>query len=245
MTDTTYTYRILGSLALIAAVVLVGPAPASAEVSHEVLWGGGPTSCVHYGAVEHKGLVSFIDESAPSVEPASQTSSAAVIEETVTEAAGLTSTPPCFDLSTDGEKSNNVCFEKAGVPASVVPKLLAKARALEQSQRLVALAEQLIDREKLGEDRRVEGPKSLPLADLPPAGPNPQQSCTGQPDTCRGLPPLPPELTLEASGPSARQAAIAIPMPDRPEPAEQAAITQQRIAPSDGYDSPPDKPPRR
>jgi hypothetical protein len=218
-----------------AVVVLLGPATASAEVSHDVLWGAGPTSCVNYGAVEQKGLVSFIDESAPSSTQVSQSSST----------DELASTAPCFDLSTDEEKSNNVCFEKAGVPASVVPKLLAKARALEQSQRLVALAEHLVGQQQEEDDWREEGPKSLPLADLPPAGPNPQQSCTGQPDTCRSLPPLPPELTLQASGASARETAAGLPLPDRPEPNEQAALTHQRIAPSDGYDSPPDKPPRR
>ena len=142
MTDTTFTYRILGSLALMAAVVLVGPATASAEVSHDVLWGGGPTSCVNYGAVEQKGLVSFIEEPAPTSTDPSHSS-------TTTE---LASTAPCFDLSTDEENSNNVCFEKAGVPASVVPKLLAKARALEQSQRLVALAEHLVGQQQGDDD---------------------------------------------------------------------------------------------
>jgi len=224
-----------------AALCLVVPRFAHAELSHEALWGDDdPTACATPRA-EARSFEAFVDEAT-----AHGTETADTDRAPATGVSKATLAAECMDAAPDqSETSNNLCFEKAGVPASVVPALAAKAKALDQTETLVDQARELIGLDEVPtSDRRVAS-RTHPIAIAPPSQPNRDESCTARPDSCHSLPPLPPTLTVDATAtaPYLPAASPEIPAADR---RDDTAIPERlRVFHADGYRSPPLKPPRR
>lgn len=219
--------RTAAALAAVA-LCLVLPRLAHADLSHETLWGGaGPTSCAQ------STFESYVDQqSSAKRAPATDKSKATLAAE-------------CLDAAPDqSAESNNLCFEKAGVPASVVPALAAKAKALEKTDALVDRARGLIGVTGEGNaDRRVAS-RIDPIGVASPSQPDSDDSCTARPESCRSLPPIPPTLSVDAMA-TAPQPTAAIPaIPEAERPNDDAIPERLRISHSDGYGSPPLKPPR-
>jgi hypothetical protein len=150
-------------------------------------------------------------------------------------------------LADDSRDAYNVCFEEAGVPASVVPKLSAKVRAFQQSDELIEQATALVGLETTEESDERVASRLHPLEVAPPAEqPNPNKSCTvDRQERCRSLPPLPPSLNLEASGAAPYMPVGNLDLPADPDPTDETTIPERHnILPADGYRSPPLKPPR-
>ena len=239
--------RMLGACA--ALVVCLGAyAPsASAEMTHDSLWGADSSSasgsCVNHGILEHEGFVSLMSQG----ESSTAQKNASEISPAIQKQASLAS--DCLADSDGSKRSNNLCFEKSGVPASVVPQLLAKSRALEQSENVVDVARAIVDAQAGGSDResetrRVVASRKGPVGTIPPSQPNPKSSCTAQPDNCRSLPPVPPSLDVEASGAAPQLPDESPEFSESDDPADEVPAGSSRVGPSDGHASPPLKPPR-
>ncbi len=224
--------RIVGAMVALAVCALL-PRGGAAELSHDTLWGSAPI-----GACEED--EASLDEVDAMLASSSEGEAASSQHADEAEPAGS----DC--LEEDARRSNNVCFEQAGVPASVVPTLAAKVRGLQESEQAIEQATAMI-----GLDGPVSSQEQSTTSRLdsfqfvPPPSPSPDNSCTvDRQERCRSLPPLPPSLTLEAS---ATAPYISDRDPDFPEPRpsdETAPLDHHEIRPSDGYSSPPLKPPR-
>ncbi|MFB6350604.1 MAG: hypothetical protein ABEN55_17220 [Bradymonadaceae bacterium] len=164
-----------------AALCLVLPRLAHADLSHEALWGG-------------PDLVSCMGPTGGNTDRMDRRQGPSTGETNASLAA------ECLDAAPQqSEKSNNLCFEKAGVPASVVPALAAKAKALDQTDALVDRARELIGwSQDTSTDRRVAS-RTHPIGVAPPSQPDRNDSCTARPESCRSLPPIPPNLSVDAT----------------------------------------------
>ena len=230
--------RVVGPLVVLALCVVVAPRNASAKLSHETLWGdSGSTTCVNHVELERNGYVSLMSRTTVRSETSEE---APVTRSTRSKASRAVG---CLDDSDGSNKSNNLCFEKAGVPASVVPQLLAKARALEETKRVVEAARALVDGESATNE--VVASREGPVGTIPPSQPNPENSCTAHPDNCRSLPPLPPTLTVEAPAIAPNVTDSDYEFPADSEPDDVSIPERLRVRPEDGFSSPPFKPPRR
>lgn len=283
MTEVETTARcVVGALGAFVACMLALSADVSAEVSHDTLWGESPGSCANRTKMENHGLASALSpaeaswarrSSAAASSPAPFEDAASDRDATVkaTDATKLWSVDEetsaevasCFDAVEDSDeavRSHRLCLERADVPASLVPKLVAEVRALEQTDGVLDTVHRLAKVESAeGESSdestestaragRTDGPKSLPLAQVPtpPNQPDPDASCTASnPDRCRSLPPR-PTLDLESSPTAPRLPSSQLEEDGEIEPDEDdPSPAGPRVGPAEGYDSPPDKPPKR
>lgn len=233
---------VAGAFAAVAACLLAFPSEAPAEVSHDTLWGSGPGGCSIPGDLRTDELDALASE--PSEREGAEAPLPASIAERETTAGD---DAPCGAGDEGSRAAHNRCFEDAGAPASVVPTLLARAHALDATHRVVSAA-----RNAAGGTTTVEHasnpPASLPIADVPPVPDrsNPDASCTPEaPENCRNLPPAPGHLNVEASPVPPNLRSAELDTPQRPDTDDDRARGTRGIEPSDGYDSPPHKPPRQ
>ena len=226
--------------ALVAAVAcLVVPQVAGAEISHESLWGSlDPGSCIGPNA-DMPDLPALAGDYQPADHSEPRQTGPATGESRASLAA------ECLeDVSANSQKSNNLCFEKAGVPASIVPTLAAKADALDQTATIVDRARELIGLESVAPSSKPLASRTGPIGTVPPSQPDPDNSCTKRPASCRSLPPLPPTLSVDAMATAPHMPATTPSIPTADRPHNEAIPERLRISHSEGYRSPPLKPPR-
>jgi len=230
------TAPVAGAFAAVAMCLLAFPSEAPAEVSHEALWGTAPGNCTTPGELRFE----------PSDELASYASERETHASTAPRDAAADDVSPCDGAESGAKAANNRCFEDAGAPASVVPTLLARAHALRATHQVVSAAQEAVDGTTTVADRS-NPPASLPVADVPsvPNRSNPDASCTPKsPENCRNLPPAPGQLNVEASPVPPNLRSAELEAPERPDREDEHPRGTSEIERSDGYDTPPDKPPR-
>lgn len=243
---------VAGAFAAVAVCLLAFPSEAPAEVSHDTLWGAGPGGCSMPGDLRSDQLDSLASEAsdreARTVVPRAERDGAEtpLPASTAGREATAGEDSPCTSDDAGSLAAHNRCFEDAGAPASVVPTLLARAHALDATRRVVSAAQ-----EAVGGTTTVEHasnpPASLPVADVPsvPDRSNRSASCTPEsPENCRSLPPAPGHLNVEASPVPPNLRAAELDTPERPDADDDRPRGTRGIERSDGYDSPPHKPPR-
>ncbi len=226
------TCRVAGAVVALAMCVLL-PRAGHAEISHDALWGA-----VEAGACANPAMNLSESDSA-------DTSRKSVAKNSEKGAEGNREPTDC--LTDESQDAHNVCFEEAGVPASVVPKLSAKVRAFQQSDKLIEQATTLVGLERTDDSDERVASRLNPIEVAPPSNePSPNNRCTvDRQERCRSLPPLPPSLNLEASGAAPYMPVGGLELPADPDPTEDTTIPEYHdILPADGYRSPPLKPPR-
>jgi len=150
----------------------------------------------------------------------------------------------CMEQSGQTHISFDVCLQGAGGPASVLPSLVDRFRAAPASSILLA-----VDRESGNPlaELDADAPRSVPVSEVPqvPNRSSSDSTCTAdRSDQCRSLPPGPAHLNVEASPIPPTVRGSATETPERPDPDETPPRFVHTIDRSDGYDTPPDKPPR-
>ncbi len=221
------SWRQFGSFLLaLLGVVCVGEVSTLEARSDDEksIWNLDPERCVNVNGLEHRGYSTLLTDQS------------------------LDDTSDAVDTSTScdqgsGDVSNNVCFEGAGAPASVRPEMMARSKAIQAFDHVARSLQDV-----LGENTGVAwrgSASSKPDLDAPePRHSDSKNSCTAHPDTCRGLPPLPPSLSGDSSRPLV-QRRIPMEIPELEWPDDTGPIPHmRRVEPSPGHQSPPHKPPR-
>lgn len=259
--------RLASAFAVLAVWMLAVPAGASAEVSHDALWGNGPDSCLGPSEMNVHGLAPLMSKttktwarSSSTTAPGSQLASVAA-DRASSESRQLRSVDAettervetCLENADPTARSHQICLENVDVPASVVPTLVAEVRAFDQTENVLAKAHRLAGADPTDAEsaptipNRADAPKSLPLAQIPtpPNQPDPTASCTASnPEECRNLPPR-GTLNLESSPTPPRVRPAQIDWDDDVEPAdEEDTPAGTVVGPAEGYDDPPMKPPQ-
>lgn len=228
----TTACSVAGAVIAFAMCALL-PRAGHSEISHDALWGATDAgACANPGA--NLSESDSLDVSRKSV------------AKDFEQGAGE-SQEPADCLADKSRDAHNVCFEEAGVPASVVPTLSAKVQAFQQSDELIDQATTLVGLETTDDSDERVASRLDPIEVAPPSNePSPTNLCTvDRQERCRSLPPLPPSLNLEASGAGPYMPVGSLELPADPDPTDDAIIPDHHdILPADGYGSPPLKPPR-
>ncbi|MFB6264008.1 MAG: hypothetical protein ABEL76_10355 [Bradymonadaceae bacterium] len=230
-----------GIAAILAVAGLMVPAVATAATDGAEGWSlwRSPPSSGRCGARLTGGTLATLDETAGADRKERATGRSR-------PASSEASETPCTGIS--NLESMNLCFERAGAPASVRPHLIANFQAEGLSDAVVdrALAAARAD-ESERPNRAPAVVRVLSYNPAEPPSPRPSDdSCTAAaPENCKSVPPSPPTLSIDASFPSARNRSISIDSP--PRAALLRAVGPPRhdpVGPADGWDSPPNRPPK-
>lgn len=216
-TDST-TGKTVGVFAAMALCLMALPRTAAADGLHESQ-NSGPVERCSTGSEFHTGPLVTDDE------PTRPYSS-------------------CMNASTADHVSFDVCLQGAGAPVSVLPSVFETIRRTNASTALLSDSD---DEPSPLLELESNPPRSVPLSEVPtaPHRSSSNSSCTvDRPENCRSLPPGPAQLNLEASPVSPTVRAADFDTPNRPEPDAVSPRSGREIEPSDGYDTPPDRPPR-
>lgn len=150
--------------------------------------------------------------------------------------------PPCT-IADDADPSSNICLEAANSPISTLPRLLAEATGKETAEGVVDSILARIDENGIDDHQVVVAVTSTP--DPAPVSDGSTVACSTHSEECRSLPPVPPTLQLDASGPAARNIFSSSDLLDAPDEGRVNAWAHLSVGPRDGYERLPDRPPKR